>query len=109
QGAPSDQRDETVRDRDRVEPQGQERVRPRNDVCLLPPEEQEHGPEQIGERRGGEQRAQRSSWRGAFGREGESVVSDEHQRARRSRAYSFFPLRSSRFRPASQSEGSSFR
>src|SRR5213592_4694411 len=81
QGAPADERDQAVRDRDRIEPQRQERVRPRYDVRLLPPKEQKHRPEQIGEGRGGEQRAQRRSRGDAFRRQGHRVVPDEHDGA----------------------------
>src|SRR5947199_21440 len=78
QGAPPDECDQAVRDRDRVEPQRQEGVRPRDDVGVLPPQQQEHRPEQIREGGSREQRAQRGPRRGALGREREGVVPDEH-------------------------------
>src|SRR5216683_764985 len=45
---------------------------------MLPAEQQENGPHQIGERRGDEQRAEARARRGTLRRESQRVMADEH-------------------------------
>ena len=49
QQTPSNQRHQAVRNRNGVEPERQERIGAGNDVGLLPPQQQKHRPEEVGE------------------------------------------------------------
>src|SRR2546427_12955569 len=78
EGAPPHQREQAVRDRERVEREREERVRPGDDADPLPPREQEDGPQQVGERRRREQGPERGAGRDPLGGEPQGEVPDEH-------------------------------
>src|SRR2546427_2433507 len=77
EGAPPHQREQAVRDRERVEREGEERVRPGDDADPLPPREQEDGPQQVGERRRREQGPERGAGRHPLGGESQGIMPDE--------------------------------
>src|SRR3989475_12610096 len=78
QHPPSDKREEAVRNGVGVERQPQEGIGPPYRADALPPEQQEDWPEEISERRGREQRAERGLRGDALGCEAKCVVADEH-------------------------------